>query len=223
VAGVLEAVLAAGGDLLIYTEMTRNVQDREETPLAERPQLRRDDLRRYGEKLTRLADWLGGEGARLGYQPQLGTMIVSEADIDLLMASSDVTVGLVLDTGHLAVAGADPDALARCHAMRITHVYAQDARPELIERSHSEDWSFLHLIREEVLTFPGDTEEGAVDLAALTRSLADIGYEGWLIASAERDSPPADPRNTVETAYAALKNALAAAEAGSHPAQHQAV
>lgn len=221
VAGVLDALLAAGCDLLVYTDQTRSVQDREEVPLAQRPQLRRDDLRRYGEKITRLADWLAGEGARLGYRPQLGTIIAGEAEVDLLMTSSDVTVGLTLDTGHLAAAGADPAHVLQRHAARLMHVHVLDGRTELVERARAEDGSFRHLIREGALTHPGDAAEAGTDLPDLVGRLADAGYNGWLVAGHEGEGAPADPPRRAELAFAALKDAVTATETDGSSARRR--
>ena len=59
-------------------------------------------------RLTELADRLAERGLRLAYHHHMGTVVETPAEIDRLMAATRGSVGLLLDTGHLAFAGADP-------------------------------------------------------------------------------------------------------------------
>lgn len=212
-ADVLAAVLPTGCRHLDYAETTRSIHADAAMPLVRRPQLRRDDLRRYGEKLTRLADWLTGEGMRLAFRPQIGTVVASASEIELLLASSDVSVDLTLDTGHVAAAGGDPLGLALRHAARIGHVHVLDIRPALVERARNEEWSLPRLAREGGFALPGTLADGALDPAALVRRLDDSGYRGWLVAAAGPHPTPGDPVGPAETARATLEEAVAATAA----------
>jgi inosose dehydratase len=211
----LELLARTGCRLLAYTDHTRSVRADETTALADRHKLRRDDARRYGEKLTRLADWLAAEGAALAWQPRLGTILADAAEIDLLLESSDVTVGLVLDMGVLAFAGADPLAAIRRHRGRLRHVRLQAVREVLAERVRAERWSFPRLVREGVLAAPGDEEAASPDLAAIGATLAEAGYAGWLVAAAERALAGRDPRADAEAGIEALRQVARAAATSS--------
>ncbi|MEK0082640.1 TIM barrel protein [Benzoatithermus flavus] len=213
----LDLLLASDCRLLTYTDFTLSVRRDEATALADRYVLRRDDVRRYGEKLTRLADWLAAEGAMLAYQPRLGTFLASEVEIGLLLESSDVTVGFVLDTGVSAFEGADPAALVGRHKDRLRHVRIQAPRKPVAERARAERWSFPRLVREGAFTVPGDAA-GTLDLAALGAGLARAGYEGWIVAAAER-AP--ETRNPLEDAEMAMEALHAFADAASTPSQHE--
>src|SRR6266851_4997932 len=72
-----------------------------------------------GAKLTALAEHVAKRGVALAYHHHMGTIVESAAEIDRLMAATGPAVGLLLDTGHLAYAGADPLAVARRHRERI--------------------------------------------------------------------------------------------------------
>ncbi len=53
-------------------------------------------------------------------------MIESADDVDNLMTHTGEEVGLLLDTGHLTFAGADPLTVAQRWASRINHVHCKD-------------------------------------------------------------------------------------------------
>src|SRR5262249_61897386 len=113
-------------------------------------------------------------------------------------------VGLLLDTGHAAFAGADPVALAARYAGRIVHVHAKDVRAAVRERAAREDWSFLHAVREGVFTVPGD---GSVAFAAVFAALRP--YAGWIVLEAEQDPQRADPLTYASMGYRNLVRLVA--------------
>jgi inosose dehydratase len=117
-------------------------------------------------------------------------VVESAAEIDRLMDATGPAVGLLLDTGHLAYAGADPLAVAERHRGRINHVHCKDVRPAVLDRVRRDDASFLDAVVEGVFTVPGD---GAIDYAPLLALLAGAGYRGWLVVEAEQDPEKAHP------------------------------
>lgn len=206
----LSLLQAMGCPVLVYAETTRTVQNRISVPVADRPVLKPDELRRYGEKLTRLADWLQGEHCPMAYHHHMGTVIESEAEIDLLMTSTDVSVGLLFDTGHLTFAGGDVAETFRRHAGRINHVHAKNVRPAVRERVRRERRSFLQGVLDGVFTVPGDPE-GCVDFEELARLLAEVGYRGWVVVEAEQDPKKAEPLRYATMGIEAIRAACAAA------------
>ena len=202
----LALFLAMGCPVIVYAETTGTVQGRLEVPVADRPTLRPDDLRRYGEKLTKLADWLRAEGCPMAFHHHMGTVVETEADIDLLMESTDVSVGLLFDTGHLTFAGGDVPATLRRHAARVNHVHAKNIRPEILERLKKERWSFLKGVKEGVFTVPGD-RDGCVDFREVCKILKEIGYSGWIVVEAEQDPQTANPLEMAEMGFQELTTA----------------
>ena len=97
---------------------------------------------------------------------------------------------LLLDTGHLYFAGADPARAAERWADRIAHVHLKDVRSEVLEEARAQDTSFLEAVLGGVFTVPGD---GAVDYPPVLEALARAGYDGWLVVEAEQDPRRADP------------------------------
>lgn len=193
-----------GCPMFIYAETTGSVQAKRHVPVADRPRLRTDDLRRYGEKLTKLADWLVSEGCPMVFHHHAATVVASETEIDLLMANTDTSVGLLLDTGHLVFTGGDLEATFRRHASRIRHIHAQNLRAPLLEKLRSETWSFARCVIEGVFTTPGD-REGCVDFSLLARLVREAGYCGWLVVEAEQDPRKAEPLASARVGIEALK------------------
>lgn len=62
----------------------------------------------------------------------MGTVIESAEDVGNLMTNTGDEVGLLLDTGHLTFAGADPLAVAQRWASRINHVHCKDVRADVL-------------------------------------------------------------------------------------------
>jgi inosose dehydratase len=181
---------ALGAPVMVYAETTGSVQTERGTPVSRRPRLAADAFKDYGARLTTLAQYMAERGVPMTYHHHMGTIVESDAEIDLLMAHTGAAVGLLVDTGHVAYAGGDYLALTRQHARRINHVHCKDVRPAVLARARAEDWSFLDAVVAGVFTAPGD---GGVDFAAFARLLAEIGYSGWAVVEVEQDPVKAPP------------------------------
>lgn len=207
----LELFQAMGCPVIVYAETSGTVQNRIEVPVADRPKLKPDDIRRYGEKLTKLADWLATEHCPMAYHHHMGTVIETEPEIDLLMDSTDRSVGLLFDTGHLTFAGGDVPGTLKRHGKRVNHVHFKNIRPKVLERVKKENWSFLRGVLEGVFTVPGD-EQGCVDFREVSKILKDIGYQGWIVVEAEQDPRKANPLEMAELGMEEIRAALGEAK-----------
>ena len=185
------ALLAAMGcAVLVYAETTGGIAGDRTRPRSSRPSLLDGDWRDFGIRLTELADHLAERGIRLAYHHHMGTVVETSADIDRLMAATGGSVGLLLDTGHLAFAGVDPADVAWRHRLRINHVHCKDVRSGVLARARAADQSFLDAVLDGVFTVPGD---GAIDFAAVLVALKAANYHGWLVVEAEQDPAKAPP------------------------------
>ena len=156
--------------------------------------------------LDELGKIAGSAGMKLSYHHHMGTGVMTRADIDRLMASTDPDlVHLLLDTGHMAFAGDDPLEVARAYADRIGHVHMKSIRPEVVSRVREEGLSFQEAIELGVFTVPG---EGAIDFRPILQVLADAHYEGWLVVEAEQDPNKAVPLEYAKKARAYLADVL---------------
>jgi inosose dehydratase len=190
IADHLSLLQAMGCAVLIFAETTDSIAGARGTPLSRRPRLVESDWPGFGAALTQLAEHVAKRGLALAYHHHMGTVVESAAEIDRLMDATGPAVGLLLDTGHLAYAGADPLAVAERHRGRINHVHCKDVRPAVLDRVRRDDASFLDAVVEGVFTVPGD---GAIDYAPLLALLAGAGYRGWLVVEAEQDPEKAHP------------------------------
>jgi inosose dehydratase len=197
-----------GSTVMVFAETTGSVAGERGRPLSRRPRLSEADWPRFAERLTAVADHLAGRGVRMAYHHHMGTVMESEAEIDRLMRSTGESVGLLLDTGHLAYAGADSAAVAKRHIARINHVHCKDVRADVLVAMRRDDRSFLDAVVEGVFTVPGD---GAVDFAAVLGVLKTAGYEGWLVVEAEQDPAKAHPLTYARMGCRYLSGAVRAA------------
>lgn len=195
---------AMGCPVMVYAETVGTVQGLIETPVSQRPKLKRDEIRRYGEKLTKFAEFLKAEHCPMTFHHHMGTVIETEEEVDLLMENTDVPVGLLLDTGHLTFAGGDVTATTERWGRRINHVHTKDIRKDVLKKLKAEDWSFLKGVLEGVFTVPGD---GSIDFGAFMKSLKTIDYSGWVVIEAEQDPKKANPLKMAEIGMEALREA----------------
>ena len=119
------------------------------------------------------------------------------------MAASSIP--LLFDAGHMAFAGGDVFRVIERHHPRITHVHAKDIRADVVAGLDRERESFLDAVIKGAFTVPGD---GSLDFGAITRALADKGYEGWFVIEAEQDPVANPPLRMAKTGRAALYRAL---------------
>jgi inosose dehydratase len=181
---------ALGAPVMVYAETTGSVQTARQTPVSRRPRLAADAFKDYGARLTALAEYMAERGVAMTYHHHMGTIVETDAEIDLLMTHTGAAVGLLVDTGHIAYAGGDCLAVTRRHGARINHVHCKDVRPAVLAQMRAEDSSFLDAVVAGVFTAPGD---GGVDFAAFARLLADISYSGWAVVEVEQDPVKAPP------------------------------
>jgi inosose dehydratase len=186
----LELLLALGCEVMVLAEATGNIHGDRAARLSRRPYMPRGRWEEYGARLTELAERMRGRGMRMAFHHHMGTVVQSAQDIETLMAGSGPAVELLLDTGHLTFAGADPVEVARRYAARIAHVHCKDLRADVLDAARNRDTSFLDAVLAGVFTVPGD---GIIDYGAVLAPLAAAGYRGWLVVEAEQDPAIAHP------------------------------
>lgn len=192
-----------GCKVMIVCETSNSTHTDRDVPLSRRPVLPMERWAGFGERLTQFGDLLRGDGLQLVYHHHMGTIVQTEAEIDLLMQNTGPSVHLLLDSGHATWGGADPAALACRYRSRISHVHCKDIRADIRTRADTEDWSFLDSVVRGIFTVPGD---GHVDVLAMLRELS--GYSGWMVVEAEQDPALADPLTYATLGYRNLSGFL---------------
>jgi len=197
-----------GCSVMVFAEESGSVHAQRAVPRSRRPTLAPDEWPRFGECLTKVAEYVRGRGLRLAYHHHIGTVVETEEEIERLMQVCGEPVGLLLDTGHLTYAGGDLIRVARRHAQRLAHVHCKDVRPGVLAEVRRDDRSFLDAVLAGVFTVPGD---GVVDYGALLRLLKTVGYSGWLVVEAAQDPAVANPAAYARLGYLNLRRATSVA------------
>ena len=202
----LAHIKALGGTELVVAEFGASSHLLPVDVFANRPVFTDAQWDRLASGLEELGKIANSAGMKLSYHHHMGTGVMTRADVDRLMASTDpALVHLLLDTAHIAFAGDDPLDLARAYADRIGHVHLKSIRPEVVSRVREEGLSFQEGVELGVFTVPGD---GAIDFRPILGVLADAGYQGWLVVEAEQDPNHAIPLEYAKKARAYLAEVL---------------
>ncbi|WP_037578037.1 myo-inosose-2 dehydratase [Phaeacidiphilus oryzae] len=202
----LAHIKALGGTELVVAEFGASSHLLPVDVFANRPVFTNAQWENLTSGLEELGKIANSAGMKLSYHHHMGTGVMTRADVDRLMDSTDPDlVHLLLDTAHIAFAGDDPLELARAHADRIGHVHLKDVRPEVVSRVREEGLSFQEAVELGVFTVPGD---GGIDFRPILEVLADAGYQGWLMVEAEQDPNKAVPLAYAKKARAYLADVL---------------
>lgn len=212
----LDLLKAMGSSVCIVCECSNAVHGDAAVAVNDRPRLAESEWQGFAAALEEVARHCAGQGVTLVYHHHMGTIIETEAEIDLLMAMTGPATRLLLDTGHAFFGGGDPAALAKRHMGRVAHLHAKNVRPDIMRQVREEGLSFLEGVRRGVFTVPGDPD-GAVEFEPVLKTAAEHGYSGWLVIEAEQDPAVRDPVTYQSMGLEALKRM--AREAGLDRAQ----
>lgn len=195
-----------GGSDVVVAELGHAVHQQPVFVLANKPVFSDEQWGSMVEGLNRLGRMAAEDDMRLCYHHHMGTGVQTRSEVDRLMNDTDPeVVHLLLDTGHLYWAGDDPLDMARAHAGRIRHVHLKDIRQDILGRCMERKMSFLESVMEGAFTVPGD---GVIDFEPIFRTLADAGYEGWLVVEAEQDPHKANPLEYAMKARSYLREVI---------------
>ena len=199
----LRLLRGMGCEVCILCETSNTIQSDPAAPLSTRPTLSEAEWPAFARALTEIARHVAGRGLVPVYHHHMGTVVQSGEDLERLLAQTGEELKLLLDTGHAALAGMDPGAVAARHAGRIRHLHLKNVRPPVAREAIGKDRSFLDAVKAGVFTVPGD-EEGGVDFMPVLRAVAGR-YEGWLVIEAEQDPNVREPRAYQSMGLAALR------------------
>jgi inosose dehydratase len=120
-----------------------------------------------------------------GYEPvfhhHTSTYVEGVPEIERFLEDTDVP--LLLDSGHLAVAGGDPVAALRDYADRVGAVHIKDVRLDVLEGVKAERADTLTAWRRGLFCALG---HGDVDLDGFCAALSERGYDGWVVVEQDR-------------------------------------
>lgn len=94
-------------------------------------------------------------------------------------------IGLCLDTGHWTFGGGDPLQALQDHADRIWHVHFKDCDGQVATGVAEASGDYFAAVQGGVFCELG---QGSVDFPAITKALASMDYQGWIVV--EQDVLP---------------------------------
>ncbi|MGH2969309.1 MAG: TIM barrel protein [Solirubrobacteraceae bacterium] len=128
------------------------------------------------EHLARLQELVAAHGVRLAVHPHAGTLLEAAADVERLLADSELAV--CFDSGHLLIGGFEPAAFARDHADRIAHVHLKDVDAAVAERLRAGELGLMEAVQAGLFRPLGDGDAAIVEVV---RQLREGGYARWLV------------------------------------------
>jgi len=155
--------------------------------------------RRLAEGVRRAAELARVRGFEPTFHHHTATFVEAPWEIERLLELTDV--GLLLDTGHLALAGGEPSEALRDWGERINHLHVKDVRGDVLAGVIADHADMPEAWRRGVFC---DLGTGDVDLGSFFRELARSGYSGWLVV--EQDMVPLSPAQAAEGEAAQVRN-----------------
>ena len=204
---------ALNAPCLVYCETTNSIQGDLHAPLSAKPTPNAAALKIYGRKLTLLAAWCLDQGVPLAFHLHVGAVIECEQELDRFMAATDQPLGLVLETGHIALTGGDVLQAISHHHERVILVHTEDFRCLIVDALVRERDSFLDAVCCGVFTAPGDR---ALNLLPYINRLSAHRYQGWFVVEAEQGAIAHPPAQMARQGYQAMHRALTAAGYSIH-------
>jgi inosose dehydratase len=149
---------------------------------------------RLADGVARAAELARARGFEPTFHHHTATYVEAPWEIERLLELTDV--GLVLDTGHLALGGGDPVQALRDWRGRIDHVHVKDYSRAILDSVLADRSDMPEAWRRGVFCELGT---GDVDLAAFFAALEASGYSGWLVVEQDRiPAPDEDPKDAIE-------------------------
>jgi inosose dehydratase len=199
----LELFAAGGGDEAKAVLADAGSDERIRLPgqAASDPSIGLDDAgwRRLAEGVMRAAELARDRGYEPAFHHHTATFVEAPWEIERLLELTDV--GLLLDTGHLALGGGDPIAALRDWGRRINHVHIKDVRDDVLAGVIADGADMPEAWRRGVFCELGT---GDVDLDGFFAELAHSSYSGWLVV--EQDMVPQSPQDSAEAEASQVRN-----------------
>jgi inosose dehydratase len=200
---MIELFKAVNAPCIVYGETAGTIQGDRSKPLSTKRVLSESDFKTYGKTVSAFADWCKAQGMPLSFHHHMGTVVETEAELDMLMKYS--TIPLLLDAGHLAFAGGDPLRAIDKHHNRITHVHTKDVRMDVINKLDRSKQSFLDAVALGAFTVPSD---GSLDFETIVGKFAHYGYQGWFVVEAEQDPKKNPPLKMAQVGHKELMRVM---------------
>jgi inosose dehydratase len=161
--------------------------------------LDRAGWRRFADGVARAAELSRSRGYEPTFHHHTATYVEAPWEIERMLELTDI--GLLLDTGHLALGGGDPVQGLRDWADRINHLHVKDYDRSILASVIADRADMQEAWRRRVFCELGT---GDVDLVAFFTELRSSGYSGWLVV--EQDLIPAPDEDASDAMAAQARN-----------------
>jgi len=167
----------------------------------------REDLAQMSKSMNEIGKRLADSGVKFGVHAHLWTQFQTRSEVDAVMELTNPKyVYLVLDTGHITMAGMDPVELTKAYVSRIVEFHLKDTRPEdrgghkgpTPQREGYTD------IGKRIFFELG--KGGGVDFPGILAVLKKNNWNGWL--TVELDSTDTTPKDSASTSKRYVEEAL---------------
>jgi inosose dehydratase len=155
--------------------------------------------KRLAEGVARAEDLTRSRGFEPTFHHHTATFVEAPWEIERLLELTEV--GLLLDTGHLALGGGEPTEALHAWGARINHVHIKDVRGDVLAGVIEDGADMPEAWRRGVFCELGT---GDVDLDSFFGALSRLRYSGWLVV--EQDMVPLSPQDVVEATAAQQRN-----------------
>ena len=164
------------------------------------------DLKQMAKTMNELGKQISDEGLKFGVHAHLWTQLQDRKEIDRLMELTDPNhVCLVLDTGHINMAGIDPVELASVYANRIVEFHLKDCKRE-DRGGHKGPTPKREGYADKGKRIFYELGKGGVDFPGILAILRKKHWKGWL--TVELDSTDTTPRDSATLSKKYLNEVL---------------
>ena len=188
----IEAQMEVGGPLLTalgaqFVGLIDGPYTSFESGGLERPRrLEGDAWNRLIENTNKACDLLRDRyGFTPVFHPHTDTHVEYDDQMEALLAETDPSVPMVLDTGHHAYRGGDPVSFMRKHHARIPYLHIKNVDADVTREVEEEGIGMVDAVAMGAFVEPGT---GIVDFEAFLQVLREVGYAG--IVMVEQDMYP---------------------------------
>ena len=183
---------------MVFAEVTNSVQSDPKTPLSKKPKLSEEEWKLLISRINEISKMMIDENMPLAYHHHMGTVIETEAETRRLIESTNDSVKLLIDTGHMLFAGGNSIKITEDFIERIIHIHCKDIRKNILDKSLKNDSTFRQAFLDGAFTVPGD---GCIDYKPFLTLLKNKDYSGWLVVEAEQDPAKANPFEYAKIGY----------------------
>lgn len=199
----IDACEASGADVVVLAAYSGTAG------YDSRPALDDEQWQHMLDNLDRIHERTTARGLVACVHPHVGTMVETGDDVDRVMKGS--VIGLCVDTGHLAVGGADPVTVTSTYADRVRHVHLKDVELGMAKQVLAGELPFGQAVRHGMFRPLG---EGDVDIVTLVRTLEQAAYAGWYVLEQDVQLDDAEAAATVKDRVRASRDYLLSGDTG---------